>query len=128
MLTADDVLQRYRDEELPEFADLPLVDVNEVGQFGNQPIHVAATRNAIDEVRALLQGGADVNAVGELGHQAIHEAIRHQNLDMVKLLLEAGAKLDHLNDFGVTPYDLALEADDQPIIDLLEKHIQAPQN
>jgi uncharacterized protein len=63
--TASDILRRYRDEELPEFCDRELIDVNQRGLFGSYPIHVAATRGSIEEIVALIEGGADVNAVGE---------------------------------------------------------------
>lgn len=43
-ITAADVLQRYREEVLLEFLNLPLNDVNQRGHFGDCPIHIAARR------------------------------------------------------------------------------------
>jgi hypothetical protein len=64
-LNAADVLRRYKDEELPEFCEIPLHDVNQAGNFGDRPIHVASIRGSLDEIAALVHGGADVDATGE---------------------------------------------------------------
>jgi hypothetical protein len=39
--SATDVLRKYNDESLPDFCE-PLTDVNQVGTFGNRPIHLAS--------------------------------------------------------------------------------------
>jgi len=52
-LTAIDVLRRYVDEDQPEFCGIALVRVNQEGNFGNRPLHVAAVRGLVDEVLAL---------------------------------------------------------------------------
>jgi hypothetical protein len=76
-MTAADVLKRYMEEDLPEFCELVLEHVNQPGNFGNLPIHVAAVRGLPEELDALIAGGADVNAAGELGNRPLHEAIGH---------------------------------------------------
>jgi len=63
-MNADDVLKRYKDEDLPDFSGIELSDVNQAGIFGDAPIHVAAIRGRTDEITALLDGGADANASG----------------------------------------------------------------
>jgi uncharacterized protein len=73
-LTAADVLRRYKDEDLPAFSEVPLRDVNQVGNFGERPLHVASTRGSIEEIAALIEGGAEINAPGELGNTPLHEA------------------------------------------------------
>ena len=122
MLTAAEVLQRYRDEELPELVDRPLVDVNEVGRFENRPLHIAAVRGDPEEVAALLAGGADVNAIGEMGNQPIHEAIGQGNVEAVRLLLQAGATLDRVNELGWTPREMAMASDDEALKELVSRH------
>lgn len=106
-LTAAEVLQRYMDEQLPAFGDMNLTDVNQVGLFGERPLDVAAVRGSLEEVSALLEGGAEVNAPGELGNTALHEAVSQGHLAVVKLLLEHGARVDLINRFGDTPLDIA---------------------
>jgi ankyrin repeat protein len=107
-LIAIDVLHRYVDEELPEFSSVELNDVNQIDNFGNQPIHVACVRGDIEEVLTLLEAGADINAVGELGNTPLHEAIGQGYKNIVQLLLQQGASLELRNRFNQTPLDIAL--------------------
>ncbi|HEY7924528.1 MAG TPA: ankyrin repeat domain-containing protein, partial [Vicinamibacteria bacterium] len=73
-MTAADVLCRYQEELLPEFASMNLVDVNQVGNFGNTPLTVAAVRGLMDELVALLDAGAALDFAGEHGYTALHHA------------------------------------------------------
>src|SRR5579864_4914546 len=57
-LKAADVLRRYKEEELQAFVEIPLEDVNQVGNFGDRPLHVASIRGNMDEIMALVAGGA----------------------------------------------------------------------
>lgn len=106
-LTAADVLRKYKEEELPAFVGVPLENVNQVGNFGEGPLDVAAVRGNLDEIIALVDGGADLNARGELGNTALHEAVSQGHLEAVKFLLNRGASRSVKNDFGETPLDLA---------------------
>jgi uncharacterized protein len=121
MLTAQDVLQRYKDEDLPEFVEIALEDVNQRGNFGNMPLHVACIRNNLEEIKALLAAGADANAVGELGSRPLHECVGHRNTEAVSLLICAGAETDVINEFGQTPVDLAAESADPELLAALNK-------
>lgn len=121
MLTATDVLKKYMDEDLPEFSEIPLEDVNQVGNFGNSPIHVACVRGNIAEVRALLDGGANVNAIGELGNTPLHEASGQGHIEVVRLLLAAGATPLENNDFGETALDISTRKRYDDIADLIRQ-------
>jgi hypothetical protein len=48
-----EVLRRYKDEDLPAFCEIVLEDVNQVGLFGERPLHLAAARGNIDEIAAV---------------------------------------------------------------------------
>jgi uncharacterized protein len=106
-LTAKEVLRRYKDEELPEFCEIPLKDVNQVGNFGDRPIHVACIRGNLEEIAALVRDGADVNAPGELGNTPLHEAVGQGHIGVVKALLKYGASRNQKNEDGMTALDIA---------------------
>ncbi len=75
-MKAAEVLARYRQEELPEFEGIDLQSVSTRGLFGSQPLHIACVRKSMEEVTALVLGGADVNARGEHGNTPLHESGR----------------------------------------------------
>jgi ankyrin repeat protein len=120
VLTAQEVLQRYIDEWLPEFVGLALTDVNQQGNFGDCPLHVASVRGSVEEVEALLAGGAGVNAIGECGYRPIHSALIGQNPKVVELLIWAGADLDVANDFLDTARTSAKQCNNPEIRQLIE--------
>jgi ankyrin repeat protein len=105
-LTAADVLARYNEELFPDFCD-PLTDVNQVGTFGNRPIHMASHHGNMEEIEALVEGGANVNAAGEKGSTPLHEAASKGHVEAVKFLLGHGAYSNVRNEFGRTPLDVA---------------------
>jgi ankyrin repeat protein len=119
-MNADDVLKRYKDENLPDFAGIELSDVNQTGVFGDMPIHVAASRGRTDEITALLDGGADANAPGELGTTPLHEAVMQNRIETAKLLLARGADPHRKNHFGGTPLDAARARENRRLVRLLE--------
>ena len=118
-MNADDVLKRYKDEDLPDFVGIDLSDVNQAGIFGDAPIHVAAIRGRTDEITALLNGGADANASGELGNTPLHEAVMQNRIEAAKLLLDRGADPQRRNHFGGTPLDTARARENRRLIRLL---------
>jgi ankyrin repeat protein len=103
---AADVLRRYNEETLPDFCE-PLTDVNQVGTFGNRPLHLASSRGTIDDVAALIDAGADVNATGDMGSTPLHEAVERGHVNVVRFLLDHGADRGLRNEFGQTPLDIA---------------------
>ena len=119
-LTAAEVLQRYKEEELPEFCEVALKDVNQIGNFGERPLHIAASRGNLEEIAALLDGGAEIDAQGELGNTPLHEAVAQGHVEAVQLLLRHGARRDRRNEFGNRPIDEARTASRNDIAKLLE--------
>ena len=120
-LTAADVLRRYKEEELPAFVEIPLEDVNQVGNFGDRPLHVASVRGNMEEIVALVAAGADVNAPGDLGNTPLHEAVNQEHLHAIKFLLDNGASPNTKNEFGRTPLDIAREMGRSDIAELFER-------
>ena len=123
-LTAADVLRRYKDEALPAFAELELTDVNQIGNFGERPLHVAACRGIVNEIAALVEEGAEVNASGEFGNTPLHEAVGQGHVAAIEFLLEHGASLSARNESGETPLDKARSASHEDILKLLQRYIR----
>ena len=119
-LTAAEVLRRYKDEDLPAFCEITLEDVNQVGNFGERPLHVASVRGNIEEIGALIHAGADVNAPGELGNTPLHEAVGQEHITAIKFLLDHGASVTTTNEFGQTPLDIARLKGRYDIVKLME--------
>jgi ankyrin repeat protein len=112
-------LRRYKDEELPAFCEISLEDVNQIGNFGDRPIHVACARGNLEEISALLDGGADVNAAGEIGNRPLHEAVGQGHLTVVQFLLDHGASIHETNDEQMTALDIAKLLGRDDIADVL---------
>jgi len=119
-LSASQVLNRYSvEEELPVFFGMQLDDVNQISPSGERPLDVAAGRGSIEEVQALLDGGAEINAIGSMGRTALHEAVAQNHGEVVRLLLRWGAFEDTEDDFNCTPLDIARRYKNTDIIDML---------
>ena len=118
-LTSADVLRRYIEGELPEFAGILLENVNQAGNTGDRPLHVATIRGNLDEIAALIAGGAEINAPGDLGNTPLHDAAAQGHLEAVKLLLENGASPDEKNEFDESVVDVAYSRGHDEIARLL---------
>ena len=119
-LSAREVLRRYKDEDLPAFCEIALEDVNQVGNFGERPLHVASSRGNMEEIAALVEAGAEVNAPGDLGNTPLHEAVGQGHLMAVQYLLDHGASPNAQNEFGETPLDQALQAKRHDMVKVLQ--------
>jgi len=105
--TAAQVLRDYTSDSLPDFCDVAITDVNQIGSNGDRPIHIACIRGALDDVVALLESGAVVNVAGDLGYTPLHHASSDGHYKIVEVLLRHGADVSAKNEFGQTPMDLA---------------------
>jgi|ERR1700722_9991274 len=115
---AAEVLQRYNNETLPDFCQ-PLTGVNQVGTFGNRPIHLASYRGKMADVLALVEAGADVNVQGDLGSTPLHEAAEQGHAEVVQYLLAHGASAHLKNELGETPLDVARAKGRSDIVEYL---------
>lgn len=91
----------------PSFSGVELVDVNQIGNFGDAPLHLAASRGELQELEILIRNGADLNLPGEHEFTALHLAILRGHVEVVRFLIEAGADFTVCNDDGRTPLDFA---------------------
>jgi uncharacterized protein len=120
-LTAEEVLRRYTEERLPSFVDISLLDVNQMGRFGERPLHIASSRGNVEEIAALVEGGADLDSAGDLGNTPLHEAVSQNHIEAVSYLLKHGASTKVKNEFGQTPLDLARSSERDDIVKILTR-------
>lgn len=90
-----DVMQRTRDEELMEWA--------EIAEAEDTALHLAALEGHAEVCRALIEHGAEIDAVNRHGSTPMSNAIEANSVEIVTLLLRAGATLNPQIDAGVPP-------------------------
>ncbi|WP_251781511.1 ankyrin repeat domain-containing protein [Caldimonas mangrovi] len=105
MISLSELLERM--SELPEFVGPQLVDVNQTGNYGNSPLHVAATWNDVEAIRVLVENGGNLDAQGEERMTPLHRAAEAGNREAVLVLLQLGADASLLDSGGASPQDLS---------------------
>lgn len=90
-----------------EFTGDSVRNVNQVGIFGSQVLHLAAFQGRHQDIEAFLASGANINAIGDLGLTPLHYAVLGGQCTAVRLLLHNGASRDIENEFGETPLQMA---------------------
>ncbi|MCP1646652.1 ankyrin repeat domain-containing protein [Pseudomonas nitroreducens] len=114
----DDLLSEYA--QLPEYSEIACNDPNALSLFGDRPIHVAATRGDIDEIKLLLDHGAQINAKGEHGYTALHDAVEQGHVAAVRYLLDHGADPKTVDDAGFSALNLAENLGEEEIVQVLQ--------
>lgn len=124
----------------------PFVDLldNLDSNIGDTPLHMAAGRRFVEEVKALLAAGSDPNVRDKLGRTPLHSAFHRSSADIinaalaftcgvafgaasrysakvkvVQALLDAGANPSACDEFGNTPLCLAVNEDSVEIVKAL---------
>ncbi|KAL8772224.1 MAG: hypothetical protein Q9194_004659 [Teloschistes cf. exilis] len=69
----------------------------------------------------MLRSGTNPSIQTQYGWTPLHWAASYGHFDYVRLLLDSGADPDSVSDQRVTPLDLALQADQSKVLDLLRK-------
>jgi len=87
--------------------------------FAVSAIATAAEAGDLDEVSALISGGADVNQAAADGTTALLWATYQAYPEMVQALLDAGADPNATNEFGVAPLIQAARYGDVAMIRIL---------
>jgi cytohesin len=112
-----------RIQDVVEFSDIEITDVNQKGMFGNTPLKVVTVWGDTAAMSLLLDAGADPNIKCEEGFVPLHFAASMGHSEAVRLLLDRKANVDVLNDFGQTPLDLARQNGSADIIQLLKPQL-----
>lgn len=103
--------------------------VQSVDEFGESPLHVAATHNEIAVMRLLLRAGADVNARDNYGNTPLHDcapwADNAEDFEVLRFLLEEGhADTTVRNNEGLTPAGAAIKRGNIKAAELIFNHKQ----
>ena len=91
------------------------------GQQGVSELYTAAKDGDTDIVEYMLKSGTNPSIQTQYGWAPLHWAASYGHVHCVKLLLEAGAEPNTVSDQRVTPLDLATQADQSIVIEVLHQ-------
>ena len=84
-----------------------------------QPIHNAASYGHLEVTDLLIKNGADVNAQDIYLFTPLHEATLKKKYEICKLLIRNHADIHLKNRDGQSPLDLAIQMEDEDLVDIL---------
>ncbi len=90
-----------------QIADQNNVDAIKNGAKGNGPLHDAASRGNLPEVKKLVEQGADINAKLNNGKTALYYATERRKWNVVRWLVEHGADVNAKRNDGWTVLHIA---------------------
>lgn len=106
-------------------SSINLEDFNASNNDGLSHFHIACMRNNVSFAENFLKRGASVNGLVNLnikqwgGYSPLHFAVDYNSLDVIKLLQCHKADVNILNAKNMTPLHLALDKQNDEIIDLI---------
>ncbi|KAL8684464.1 MAG: hypothetical protein Q9224_006336, partial [Gallowayella concinna] len=89
------------------------------GQQGVSELYTAAKDGDTALVSHMLKSGTNPSIQTQYGWAPLHWAASYGHVDCVRLLLESGADPNAISDQQVTPLDLATQADQSIVLELL---------
>lgn len=96
--------------------------VNKRNERGETPLHMAAIRGDVKQVKELIGLGADVNVKDFAGWTPLHEACNLGYYDVAKVLIGAGAEVNTQGLDDDTPLHDASSSGHKDIVKLLLRH------
>ncbi|XP_036412693.1 ankyrin repeat domain-containing protein 12 isoform X2 [Colossoma macropomum] len=96
--------------------------VNKRNERGETPLHMAAIRGDVKQVKELIGLGADVNVKDFAGWTPLHEACNLGYCDVAKVLIGAGAEVNTQGLDDDTPLHDASSSGHKDIVKLLLRH------
>ncbi|XP_069587155.1 ankyrin repeat domain-containing protein 12 isoform X1 [Ranitomeya imitator] len=96
--------------------------VNKRNERGETPLHMAAIRGDISQVKELIRLGANVKVKDFAGWTPLHEACNMGYYDVAKLLIAAGADVNTQGLDDDTPLHDAASSGHRDIVKLLLRH------
>ncbi|KAL9636664.1 MAG: hypothetical protein Q9164_002683 [Protoblastenia rupestris] len=94
-------------------------EVNHVDGYGNTALHYAASMNLVEVATILFERGANIDLKDNDGDTALMTGIYNNHLKMVEFLLDAGSDKMTVNNNGVTLLQMALEKQNDGIVQTL---------
>ncbi len=85
------------------------------------PLHRAAEKGDLREVKRLIKEGANVNARNGDGSTPLHKAAQKGHLKVVKYLIRKGADVNAKDRYGYTPLHLSVSEDHEDVVAYLVK-------
>lgn len=98
-MSLEEVLRRIN-ESVDDFINRPAKMPNDIGAFGDYPLHKVAIWGDIEAAAVLLDHGADIDALGEDGDTALHRAVVGGHEEMIRFLVARGADTSIRNRYG----------------------------
>ena len=83
---------------------------------------IAISRGHSKTARVLISENADINSKNNIGNTPLILSVLDSNTESVKLLLDAGADISIRNNKREQAIELAKQANNKAIIELLDKH------
>lgn len=96
--------------------------VNKRNERGETPLHMAAIRGDVAQVKELIRLGANVNVKDFAGWTPLHEACNLGYCEIAKVLIAAGADVNTQGLDDDTPLHDAVSSDHRDIVKLLLQH------
>jgi len=95
-------------------------DPNLRDEHGDTPLHIAIILNRDwDVVQAILDSGSDVHIRNIEGKTPLHIAVQERRSWIIPLLLSYGSEIFAADNSGITPFDIALRANDITFINII---------
>lgn len=100
-----------------------LVLLNSRDKYYKTPLMISAAKSDIKTVNYLLENNVDVNLTDNFLWTALHHAVFNgSNMEIVLKLIKHGAVVNARSITGTTPLMLAIESNNQPLVELLAKN------
>ena len=93
-------------------------DVNARNEYGQTPLHRAASNKNPAVAALLIDRGADINARDKEGETALHRAASNKNPAVAALLIDRGANIE-AQDSDITPLHMAAFSENPDVVALL---------
>jgi ankyrin repeat protein len=123
--------QKWRslEELLSISADILLIDgrpldVNSSNCSNESAMHLAAIWGDAKAIELLASLGAAIDEPGDCDCSPLYNAVTFGHKQAVALLLQLGASPHSKNDIGYTPFQLAVERNNQDLIDVFSNYVK----